>query len=354
MSSKIVIAIDAMGGDNYPESPVLGALMALDMFSDIEVQLVGVPSIISDELGRLDTVVRKKLVTKHSNRIKIIDASDVIPMDFKKSADVLTRRESSIFIGSQGVKKGDFHAFVSAGNTGALLAAAYRRIARISGISRPALSVVFPTANGPCVGLDVGANAENTVKHLIQFGIMGKIYSQMVLGVRVPRVALMNIGEEDSKGPPLYIEVHRQLRELSNRGIINFIGNVQGGDIFSGKADVIIFDGLLGNVLLKQAESLIPTLKGAIQRKLSESSFFHKVVAGTVSILLKSLVGAIRKEFDYQQYGGVPFLGVNGVVVKAHGKSTPLAIMHAIRVAREACVKNLVGVIRQEISSLSI
>lgn len=349
MDKLIVIAVDAMGGDFYPESPVLGALMALEKYPDISIKLLGDSEILNAKLSEKD--VRKRY-QRYYHRVSLVDAPELVPMEMKEPSKVVEMRHSSIFLGTGMSRLYKAHAFVSAGNTGAVMAAATVRSGRIRGIKRPAISVLVPTKNGPCVTLDVGANSTNTPLHLTQFAIMGSIYSRQICGIENPTVALMSIGEEASKGNVLVTTTNENLKSLHEQGLINFYGNVQGGDILAGTANVVVVDGFTGNALLKMAESMMPTIKDALAKNLKNGSLARKLSAGLSKVLLKSTIAAIRKDFDYEQYGGAPLLGVNGVIIIAHGKSSPLAMMHAIRVAKEAVCQKMVDKISAAIASI--
>ena len=349
MGNNIVIAVDAMGGDHYPESPVQGALMALQEYPDITIKLLGDLDVINAEMAKKIVALRYR---KYYHRVSLVEAPQVVPMSMETASAVIHMMQSSIFIGTGMPRLKEADAFVSAGNTGAVMAAALFRTVRIPGIKRPALSLVVPTKNGSCIILDVGANAVNIPLHLIQFAIMGTIYAEKVEGLVKPRLGLMSVGEEASKGNPLIKVTNQNLKILHNEGLINFIGNVQGNDIFAGTADVIVMDGFTGNALLKMAESLMPTLKDALKKNLKQSSPVRKMFAGISQVLLKPTIGAIKRDFDYQQYGGAPLLGVNGVIIIAHGKSSPLAMMHAIRVARQSVQGKMVDKIKSAIDEM--
>lgn len=349
MNKEIIIVVDAMGGDNYPTAPVLGSLMALKEYPDIKIKLLGDPGLINQEMDKKQISLR---YGNYYDRIIIVDAPEIVPMDIQNPSSVLNMRGSSIFIGTGMSRLQQADGFVSAGNTGAVMAAALMCTGRITGIKRPALALVVPTKNGPCVILDVGANSANIPLHLIQFAIMGSIYSAKVQGISSPRIGLMSVGEEANKGNELVQITNKNLKILGDRGLINFIGNVQGNDIFAGTADVIVMDGFTGNTLLKLAESLLPVLKEALKKKLHDSSIFRQTFAVISQMLLKPTIASIKTDFDYQKYGGAPLLGVNGVIIVAHGKSTPLALMHAVGVARRAVQNDMVQKIEHAVSDL--
>ncbi len=324
------IAIDAMGGDNYPGMPVAGAIYALNQLpADFIIQLVGDNKLIKRELSGY---------TYDHDRISIIPATDVISMQASPLFALRRQRHSSIHVGIMLQQQGFSDAFVSAGNTGAIVAVA-RLFLRTN--MQPALACIFPTKNGACIGLDMGANAETTAAHLAQFGIMGSLYSHHIMDIVHPRVALMSIGSEMSKGNHLIKDAGTKLLSLHEQQIINFMGHVEGNDLFSGKADVIVFPGYTGNVVLKVAESVLPTLNEALKRKLRNSSFIRKLFALFAKITLAPTIASLKRDFDYQKYGGAPLLGIKGIVIKAHGRSTPVAMYHAIEMARRAALQKL-------------
>ncbi|MCX7930169.1 MAG: phosphate acyltransferase PlsX, partial [Chlorobi bacterium] len=312
------VVLDAMGGDNAPQNELGGAIQASASLSARGVEhtllLVGNRVRIELELQRLG----KNL----PQTVEIVDSPDAVTMHDDPATVVRTKSQSSLVQGLELLRNNRADAFISAGNTGAVLSAATLLLGRIRGVARPTIGAFFPTLTGkPCLVLDVGANAEVKSQFLYEFAIMGSLYAQLVGGVERPRVGLLNIGEEPSKGT----ETVRQAYELLVRDGVNFIGNVEGRDIFGGKADVIVCDGFTGNVVLKFAESIMPMLK-AVLRRFSERSFLAKLAVAVIAPMLRRMLA----DFDYQKYGGVPLLGVRGVVIIGHGKSTPLAITNMI------------------------
>lgn len=348
-NKMINIAVDVMGGDHYPESPVRGALMALHRWPDISITLLGDRAVIEAEMSRPTVSLRYR---EHYGRVTIVEAPQLVPMEMEHPADVIRMEQSSIFIGIGMLQQGETAAFVSAGNTGAVMSAATVRLGRIRGIKRPALAMTFPTKNGPCLVLDVGANSSNIPLHLVQFALMGTMYAHKVIGVANPKVGLMSVGEEASKGNELVKITNRNLNILHKAGHINFFGNVQGDDIFAGTADVIVVEGFTGNALLKMAESMMPTLKEALTKKLQDNKFFKRQLIRLSAGLLKSFLVSVKHEFDYEQYGGAPLLGVKGVTIVAHGKSSDTAMMHAVRVARQAVTGAMIDKISAAISQV--
>lgn len=327
------IALDAMGGDHAPGAPVAGALQALHDLP-VEVLLVGPEQTVRRELERH----RSALGLRPSATPPVVDAPEVVGMAEHPVAAVRSKRGSSIVIGLDLVARGEADAFVTAGNTGAAMAAAVFGLKRIEGIDRPALATPFPTPHGACLLLDVGASAEARAHNLAQFAAMGAVYAEHTLGIPAPRVALLSIGEEESKGNLVVQEAHRQLRNTSLR----FIGNVEGKDIPAGTADVIVMDGFVGNVLVKFAEGVGASVLNVIRSELRGNILTAALAAGLIPAF-----GRVRRRLDYAEYGGAPLLGVNGVCIIAHGRSSPRAIRNAIRVAAESVDRSVVARIRE-------
>ncbi|MGQ9512549.1 phosphate acyltransferase PlsX [Thermodesulfitimonas sp.] len=318
------VAVDAMGGDYAPAEVVAGAVEAAAAYG-IEVLLVG------DKL-RLEPLLGPKGV----NRVQLVPATDVIAMDEHPVQAVRRKKDSSIVRAVQLVKEGQADAMVSAGNTGAVMAAALFGLGRIEGVDRPALMTLMPNPQGYTVLLDVGANVDVKAQHLVQFAIMGTAYATTVLKIKTPRVGILSIGEEETKGNELTLSALPLLKQER----LNFIGNVEGRDVFNGRADVVVCDGFVGNVLLKAGEGLAQALEVMVRREVAHN-LPAKVALGMVLFLLRGL----RRRLDYAEYGGAPLLGVNGVVVVAHGSSQARAIKNAIRVAVEAVRSGLVQTI---------
>lgn len=315
------IAIDAMGGDYAPQEVVAGALQARRELG-IDVILVGDQEKVRAFTGEAD--------------VEIVHASQVIGMGEQPVLAVRRKQDASLVRAIRLVKEGIASAMVSAGNTGAVMAASLLELGRITGIDRPALVGLFPNVKGQTVLLDVGANVDCRPHHLLQFAIMGSVYAEMVLGMPSPRVGLLNIGEEEGKGNELTQAAYPLLRETA----LNFIGNVEGRDLFNGRADVVVCDGFVGNVVLKSGEGLVMALQHVLEKEIKRN-LMTRVAALMTLTSLKEL----RHRFDYSEYGGVPLLGINGVVVVSHGSSQARAIRNAIRVAREAVESNLVAAI---------
>ncbi|HEY8475263.1 MAG TPA: phosphate acyltransferase PlsX [Chloroflexota bacterium] len=317
------IALDAMGGDHAPRVPVEGAVQAVATLG-VEVLLVGQPDALERELARFAPV---------PPGVQVVPAPDAIGMDEHPVAAVRQKPGSSLVVGLKLVRDGEAAAFVSAGNTGAVMAGALFILGRLPDVDRPPLATVFPTLHGHCLLLDVGANADCRPEHLVQFALMGSVYQERVLGRPEPRVALLSIGEEETKGNLLTVEAHRLLRASALR----FVGNVEGKDVPHGVADVIVCDGFVGNVVIKLAEGLGGAIFQVVREEVSRDALGR--LAG---LLLRPAFRRVRRRFDYAEYGGAPLLGVRGVVIVAHGRSNATAIRNAIRVAQRAVDEGLV------------
>lgn len=329
------IAIDAMGGDHAPEQPVIGALEALKHISS-DIVLIG------DE-SRINAVLKQH--TYDPARITIVHTTEVIDNEDKPVKAIKAKKDSSMVVGFKLLKDKEIDAFLSAGNTGALLAGGLLKVGRIKGIDRPGLCSVYPTTNGISVLMDAGANADCKPRNLLEFGIMGSIYAESVLGISKPKVGLVNIGTEEGKGNTLMIESYPLLKDST----LNFIGNAEARDLPEGVCDVIVCDGFTGNVVLKVSEGVAKTFGGMIKSAIKASPL--SMVGG---ILLKNGLGLIKKKMDYAEYGGAPFLGVDGLLVKAHGSSNSKAFMNGIRYAEKCIVQDVVGKIRISLSELNL
>jgi glycerol-3-phosphate acyltransferase PlsX len=314
------IALDAMGGDSAPASTVAGAYEALKKYPDIEIILVGDKGRIEKELTALGAMPLHK-------RFSIHHASQVVDMADSATDALRKKKDSSISRACDILAEGGAQALVSAGHTGAFVAAAKVKLRMLPGIDRPGIATVMPTETHLFLLIDAGANVDSEPKHLLQFGIMGAVYSREVLGRKNPRVGLMSIGSEASKGNELTREAYKELSAAK----INFIGNVEGHDLFNKPVDVVVCDGFVGNVILKTSESLAGAIFAWLKRELKKDL---RRQAG--ALLAKEAFYAIRHRTNTEEYGGMPLLGVNGICIKAHGNSSPKAIKNAIRVAREA------------------
>ncbi len=322
-----------MGGDYAPHNVVAGAVEALrESRGRFEVILVGRESAIREELQRADLGGASP---------SVVAADEVIGMH-DAAAAVRQKPRSSITVGVTLHRDKKADAFVSAGHSGAVMFAATLILGRLEGISRPTIGAFFPSEGGACLLLDAGVNVDCRPKHLYEFALMGSIYAEHVLGIERPSVGLLNIGEEDSKGNEVARETHLLLRKSR----LNFAGNVEGRDILAGKARVVVCDGFIGNILLKFGESVPGFFKSRMQM-ITRKSFAARLAAG----IARSTMRQALKTMDYEEYGGVPVLGINGVAIIGHGKSTPKAIKQMIFKAEEMISRNINDHIRQALAS---
>ena len=330
------IAVDAMGGDHAPAIEVEGAVQAAAQF--------GIPIVLAGQEDRIHASLEKHETTGLS--IEVVHASEVIAMDESAATAARKKKDSSIRVAARLMREGGVSGVVSAGNTGAVMATVKMVLGTLPVVDRPALSTVLPTQKGkPAILLDVGANVDCKPHHLEQFAVMGDIYSRAIFGIRRPRVGLLSIGEEDSKGNELTKEAFKSLKQAP----INFIGNVEGRDIFKGEIDVIVCDGFTGNVALKLSEGLIETFATMLRQEL------EKTIAAKVGyILAERAFRAFRRRMDYSEYGGAPLLGMKGITIVCHGRSNANAIKNAIRVAHDFCKHNVNHVIETEFTKLGI
>jgi len=310
--------VDAMGGDHAPKSEVEGAIRAAKTLG-VEVVLVGPEDLLSRELAAQDGA--------RSLPIRVVHASERVTMQDSVARAVRTKRDSSIRVASRLVRDGVAQGLVSAGNTGAVMATAKMVQGVVRGVDRPALASAFPTLTGtPAVMIDVGANVDCNPRMLAQFALMGDIYSRVVFHIERPRVGLLSIGEEEHKGNELTRNAAPLLRSLP----LNFIGNVEGRDLYTGAADVVVCDGFIGNVALKVSEGMADVIMHLLEASL-KATLKRKVGY----VLSRNAYKDFRKRVDYSEYGGAPLLGVRGVVIICHGRSNAHAIYNAIRVAAE-------------------
>jgi glycerol-3-phosphate acyltransferase PlsX len=324
------LALDAMGGDHAPQVVVEAALRSARSAS-FDIALVGQPQVV------------EPLLAPHRPlpaNLAFEPAPDVVAMDGHPGTAVRQHPQSSIGVGIGLVKAGAADAFVSAGNTGAVMAFAVLKLGRLPGVERPALGSVFPTERDRCLVLDAGANADCRASYLLQFALMGAAYMAGVYGVCNPRVGLLNIGEEPTKGNQLALEAHRLLRESG----LNFIGNVEGRDVPRGAADVVVTDGFSGNVLIKTAEG-VGEAAGNLIRQQVTARWHYKLAAA----VLRPAFRAVARRMDYAEYGGAPLLGVPGVVIIGHGRSNARAIERGLAVAAQAVESGVVGTIARSI-----
>ena len=318
------IILDAMGGDHAPEAPVLGAQQAAKDFG-AQITLVGKGDQILE-------VMRKHNIENLPDGMEIANADEVVDMHDDPANVIRKKKNSSMVIGLKMVADGEGDAFVSAGSTGALLSGATLLVKRVKGIRRAAMGPVMPNkAGGKTVILDCGANAECTPEFLLQFGLVGSLYAKKYLGVESPKVGLLNIGTEDTKGTPLQKEAYALLQKAAEQGTINFVGNVEARDVPLGAVDVVVCDGFAGNVLLKSIEGTAMFM-GSLMSKMFKKNIFSKLAA----LLVMKDIKAFKKLLDYREIGGTQFLGIKKPVIKAHGSSDVLAFRNAIRQASEA------------------
>ena len=330
------IALDAMGGDFAPKFEVEGAVAACREFG-VELILVGDEKRISEELAKNGA---------SDCAITMLHADQVVTMDDAPSMVIRKKRNSSIWKATELVAEKKASAVVSAGNTGASMAAALFILNPIKGIDRPAIAAIFPTLKNPVIIVDVGANVDCKPKHLFQFAVMGDVYAKRVFGREKPRIGLLSNGEESSKGNEVTKEAHGLLKGSS----LHFYGNVEGKDIFKGDTDVIVCDGFVGNVVLKTSEGLSEAMFQLLKTEISRGSFFEKLGYP----LLKSSFARFKKRVDYSEYGGAPLLGVNGVSMICHGRSTPKAIKNAIAMAKSLVDNEVNDFIQREIEAFPI
>ena len=317
------IILDAMGGDNAPQAPVIGALQAAKDFG-AQITLVG-------RGEEILSVMRSQGYNDLPEGIEIAHADEVVDMHDDPANVIRKKKNSSMVIGLKMLADGLGDAFVSAGSTGALLTGATLLVKRVKGIRRAAMGPTMPNkAGGKTVILDCGANAECTPEFLLQFGLVGSIYAKKCLGVENPKIGLLNIGTEDTKGTPLQKEAYALLKAAGDQGIINFVGNTEARDVPMGAVDVIVCDGFAGNVLLKSIEGTAMFM-GSLISKMFKKSILSKLSAALVMKDIK----AFKKLLDYREIGGTPFLGIRKPVIKAHGSSDALAFRNAVRQAME-------------------
>ena len=321
----IDIVLDAMGSDKAPEPELRGAILACRHLP-VRVHLVGPQDVLRPALHQH---LRGERLP-----IEIVHASEWISMEDKAAQAVRSKRDSSMRVGLKMVREGRAAGFFTAGNTGAAMATAKMVLGSLEGVDRPALATILPTQTGlPCLLLDVGANVDSEPKNLLDFAIMGKVYSEQVLKTRDTSVGLLSIGEEDSKGNTLTRETLPLLRDLLGR---NFIGNVEGRDLYNGRADVVVCDGFTGNVALKTSEGLVKLFSSSLKNALKST-----VTAQVGALLSRKAFNTFKHKLDYSNYGGAPLLGVRGVCAIGHGSSNERAIMNGIRVTAEVAQANV-------------
>ena len=334
------IILDAMGGDNAPEAPVLGAIDAAKAFGT-QITLVGRGEAILE-------VMKKHNIETLPAGMEIANADDVVDMHDDPGSVIHKRKNSSMVIGLKMLAEGQGDAFISAGSTGALLTGATLIVKRVRGIRRAAMGPAFPNkAGGKTVILDCGANAECTPEFLLQFGLVGSLFAKKSLGIENPRVGLLNIGTEDSKGTPLQKEAYVMLQKAHSRGLINFVGNVEARDVPMGDVDVVVCDGFSGNVLLKSIEGTAMFM-GSLMSKMFKKNWVSKIAA----MLVMKDIKAFKKLLDYREIGGTQFLGIKKAVIKAHGSSDALAFRNAVRQAEEAAKADFSAELEEQLAKM--
>jgi len=330
------IALDAMGGDHAPRAEVEGAILAARELG-ARIFLVGVEATVRQELNR------------HRHRglpIEIVNATEIVTMTDSPSHAFRRKKDSSLHVAAKLVRDGKAEALVTAGNTGAAMTVARFVLGTLPSVDRPALAAAFPNMKDRItVILDVGANVDSKPLQIEQFAVMGEIYYRAIFGVKKPRVALLSIGEEEMKGN----ELTREAAALLKQTALNFVGNVEGRDVFRGNVDVIVCDGFIGNVALKISEGLVEHIGGMLKKAIKSSLTSQLGYA-----LSKSAFDSFRKRTDYSETGGAPLLGVRGITIIGHGRSNPNAIKNAIRVAHELCRAHVNEKIEQELSAAAV
>lgn len=313
------IAVDVNGGDNAPGVIIDGIIEALDSYPHIDkLVLVGDELVINSEL--------QSRTFNQYDRIEIVHAPETIEMHEPSAIALRSKKKSSITVGVESLKKGDAEAIFSAGHTGASVAASVVKLRTLPGIERPAIATVFPTPTGHFVLIDSGGNVDSSPQNLFEFAIMGEVYCKYILKKENPRIGLLNIGEEDTKGNELTKETFKLLSGKS----MNFIGNVEGRDLFNGKVDVVVCDGFVGNIVLKTCESFAKGLQSMLKTELTKTP-----IRAFGALLSKGAFNELKAKGDYAEYGGAPLLGINGICIIGHGSSNAKAVKNGIRVASE-------------------
>ncbi|MEG2957085.1 MAG: phosphate acyltransferase PlsX [Christensenellaceae bacterium] len=329
------IIMDAMGGDHAPREIVMGAVEAVNKFSDIQITLTGDKKAIEEVLADMDY---------DKGRLSMIHTTQIIEMEDSPVKAIKEKTDSSMVVALRELSCGNAQMMISAGSTGALVAGATLIVKRIKGIKRPALAPVLPTKTGEVLLIDCGANVDCKPQYLNQFGIMGSIYMQKVFGINTPKVGLINNGAEEEKGNELTKEAYQLLKEAP----INFVGNAEGRDLLSGQFDVLVCDGFTGNIVLKFVEGCAKTILGMLKGYVLEST---KAKIG--SLFMKGAFSKLKKKMDYKEYGGALLLGLTGGVMKAHGSSDAKAIFNSIENARKFIAGDVVEMIAREVSKIA-
>jgi phosphate acyltransferase len=332
----IWVAVDAMGGDAAPRVAIDGAVAATRHF-ELGVALVGPLPALEREIARHPDI--------DPARVRLVNAPEMIGMEEPPAASLRRKPKASIKVAADLVARGDAAALVSAGHTGATVMAAYGAFGMVSGVDRPALAATIPTRQRPAILLDVGASVECRPQHLLQFAVMGSVYARVALGIEAPRVGLLSIGEEATKGNELTRDAHRLLKASP----LAFIGNVEARDVYSGKADVIVCDGFTGNVALKISEGLVDVMESLLHEELSST-----VTLRVGSLLTRRALRRFRRRVDYSEYGGAPLLGVGGVTIVGHGRSSAKAVRNAIAMAYRFAEGGFIHRVRDEIAAAAV
>jgi len=328
----MIVALDAMGGDHAPAVTVEGAIEAVTETQDLDVILVG-----------KEADIRRHLDDRRypPGRISIHPSGDAVPMDESPSYAIRRRKDSSIAVAVDLVREGRAAAVVSAGHSGVTMAMSLIKLGKTEGVDRPAIATIMPTLKEPFVLVDAGANVDCEPNNLLEFAIMGSAYSSALFDIEGPRVAILSIGEEDSKGNELTKEAFRLIRETS----LNFIGNVEGKEVYAGEADVVVCDGFMGNVTLKVSEGLAEAIYKMLRKEISS-----RILGILGYLLMKPALRKFKQRTDYAEYGGAPLLGINGTSIISHGRSSARAIKNALKVAAKLAGKRLHENIAHEIS----
>ncbi|KAJ51531.1 glycerol-3-phosphate acyltransferase PlsX [Clostridium tetanomorphum] len=331
----MIIAVDGMGGDFAPTEVVAGVIEAIKEYNDLNIIITGPEEIINKELGKYNY---------DKSKISVVHAADVISTNESPVMAIRRKKDSSLVKALNLVKEKKAHGIISAGSTGAFMAGSLFVIGRIKGIDRPALAPVMPGKNAPFMVIDVGANAECKPKNLVQFALMGKVYFERILNIKNPSIGLVNIGVEEEKGNELTKATYPLLKESG----LNFIGNVEPREIPTGDVNVLVCDGFVGNTVLKMYEGTASNLFHIIKSEMISS--FSGKIAG---LLLKPVFRNIKKKFDYKEYGGAAFLGVEGICVKAHGSSDKKAFKNAVRQCINFHNNNIIGHIKEDLIKIN-
>ena len=335
----MILALDAMGGDRAPDINVEGAILAVKQTNN-DVILVGKEDILYAQLEKWS-----KKYKFPKEKITVVNATEVIEMGEHPASAARHKKDSSMAVCCNLVSEKKADAFVSMGNSGAAMAVSLLYLKRIPGVSRPVISVPFPTVNGRCIIVDTGANVDCKPEHLLQFAIMGNLYAKNVMGIKNPRVAVLSIGEEETKGNELTLETSKLLKKTD----LNFIGNIEGGDVTKAKADVIVCDGFVGNVFLKTSEGVAEFVSKFIKNSIKSNPLYWGAIP-----FLKLAMKKVKKKIDYDDVGGAPLLGVNSPCIIGHGKSNSRAVKNALISAAKYVENNINKKIEEEINKFSV